>query len=95
MEIVQGNLTRNFSILLKRLNHHDALLAQYQLVANQHQADNINQLLRLEQQLLDYKSTVTDQLQEAFQKSQTLEDKFSSLKGLVDENIDGIKRVNE
>jgi hypothetical protein len=63
VEVVQTSLTRNFAIILKRLNHHDALLTQYQLNGNQQQTDNINQLLRLEQQLLEYKAAMADQIQ--------------------------------
>jgi hypothetical protein len=63
VEIVQGNLSRNFALILKRLNHHDTLLAQHQLNGNQQQTENINQILRLEQQLLDYKAAITEQLQ--------------------------------
>jgi len=29
VEIVQDKLTRNFTLLLKRLNHHDTLFAQH------------------------------------------------------------------
>lgn len=52
-------------------------------------------MLRLEQQLLEYKAAVTEQLQEAFQKNQTLEEKYTSLKAYLEENTVSIKKVNE
>ena len=56
MEVVQTNLAKNFTILLKRINHHDTIFAQYSLDAQQQKIEHTNEVLRLEQQILDQKS---------------------------------------
>lgn len=95
MEVVQTNLAKNFTILLKRLNHHDAILAQYSLDAHQQKIENTSEVLRLEQQILNQKNEFSLKLQEVLEKIESIQAECVSLRLQTNEGNAGLKQLNE
>lgn len=95
VEVVQTNLAKNFTLLIKRLNHHDTIFAQYSLDAHQQKIENTNKVLRLEQQILDQKNEISQRLQEVLERIESIQAECASLRVHTNEGNAGVKQLNE
>lgn len=95
IEIVQGNLSKNFSILLKRLNHHDAIFSKIETQIQVDQITTLNRISELETQLAHQHNAHVEQIQDLLGKINGIEENYNSLTLVVDESRVGLKRLNE
>jgi hypothetical protein len=95
IEIVQGNLSKNFSIILKKLNHHDAIFSKIETQFQLDQITTLNRISELETQLAHQHNLHMEQIQEILNKTHSIEENYNSLTLGVDESKIGIKRLNE
>lgn len=95
IEIVQGNLSKNFSIILKRLNHHDAIFSKIETQTQVDQITTLNRINQLETQLTHQNNLHLEQIQELLGKINAIEENHNTLLLGMDESKLGIKRLNE
>lgn len=94
IEIVQGNLSKNFSILLKRLNHHDSLFSKIETQTQVDQITTLNRISDLETQLVHQNNSHLERIQELLGKINAIEENYNTLLLGMDESKVGIKRLN-
>lgn len=95
IEIVQGSLSKNFSILLKRLNHHDAIFSKIETQIQVDQITTLNRISDLETQLAHQNNSHLEKIQELLDKINAYEEKYNYLSLGIDESKVGLKRLNE
>lgn len=94
IEIVQGNLSKNFSILLKRLNYHDSLFSKIETQTQVDQITTLNRISDLETQLIHQNNSHLERIQELLVKINAIEENYNTLLLGMDESKVGIKRLN-
>jgi hypothetical protein len=72
VSVVQSNLSKNFAIVLRRLTHHDAQIAQTNIALQQQGASFGEQLSALEERMAEQTALMTARMQDLFRQMQAL-----------------------
>ncbi len=95
VSLVQTNLSKNFTTLLKRLAHHDAQISQTNTLLQQQAQTFGNQFSLLESRMAEQTALLTGRIQDLFRLMQELEQRQLSLKDHTEENSSGVQKLNQ
>ena len=95
VSLVQTNLSKNFTALLKRLSLHDAQISHTNTLLQQQAATFGNQFSLLESRMAEQTALLTGRIQDLFSQMQELEERQLSLKDHTEENSSGVQKLNQ